>query len=167
MSLYRVGFSGCWHPPLTLIDIVTRFHKTAALQDFFEQNIDKFLPDSSYTIEIEAIWTLPRFKCQLYEFTPLQNPDGHMMALKNGRFQQSRPKSIPLALSQTSNLKHSLMPFEQYLQQLINDNLDDFANICYTEMEDPFMDKLLHLLVKYKGRDPKEVSFISTALPAS
>jgi hypothetical protein len=145
---------------LTQPDIVTRFHQDRVMQHYFEENIQTFVNDATYTIEILAIWTLPRMKCELYEFKPIGNPFGSHMALTNGKFQFSKPRCIPLALSQTTskNIKQDLVPYEAYVQKLIDENLEKFAEICYAEMDDNFMDHLLKLLVKYKPRDDKEVS---------
>jgi hypothetical protein len=139
-------------------DIITRFHKDSAMQHFFEQNIHTFVSGSTYTLEIVAIWSLPRMSCQLYEFQPLGNPLGSHMALKQGKFEFSKPACIPLALSQSCsrNAKADLVPYERYVQELIEGHLTEFADICYAEMEDGFMDELLHLLIKYRGRNTQE-----------
>jgi hypothetical protein len=139
------------------VGVVTSFHQENIMLEFFKENVGNFVDGSTYDLEICTIWTLPRFKCQLYEFQPKESEFAKHMALENGKFVFSKPKCIPLALSQspTRHSKHQMASFEAYVDQLVDENLEDFAKICYSEMDDSFLEKLLGLLVRY--RDQKEV----------
>ncbi|KAF2405621.1 hypothetical protein EJ06DRAFT_526134 [Trichodelitschia bisporula] len=145
-------------------DILNKMHERQALVDFSKAHIKRF-SNVCIVLNLEPIWGLPRVECKVYEFEPLtRDLLFQYQYVKNqttGKWDLRKQPCPPIAMIEVENMDRQI--YDQYLTDVADNYLGEFAGRFYKSEQDDFCARLLHLMVQYhraSGPNDEEKSLL-------
>jgi hypothetical protein len=146
-------------------DVIGRLHTHDALKAWCGEHIHRW-SGINIKLKFHVIWRLPPIECEVYEFEPktrellrdfqwFTNPE-------TGRKQRVEKPSPPLAMVQIEHTDRQR--YERYLNKIVDNYLEKFADICFDGVQDDFQGRLLRMMIRLKPDNKEEVRFLSPDL---
>lgn len=116
-----------------------------------------------YELELSLLWRQPPIMVQLHEYQPKAHGDTktvmYILDKTQDRYVKQFKYAVPLALAKEQWYTDDVVPYEQYLDDIIKDRtrLRRFGQTCYSGFSDDFLKRLLEIFMDYNPADEKEV----------
>jgi hypothetical protein len=142
-------------------DILAQTHSDVALTQFGKKHIENWLDHGRpFSLRLEPIWGLPTLDIEVYEFNAKTD---ELLVQRQWFYNEKTRKNQciekvcpPLGMLHLN--QNEVRKYDQYVQMLVDNHMNRFAQKCYASNLDDFMERLLLLLVKYEPDKPDEVS---------
>jgi hypothetical protein len=146
-------------------DILAQNHTDAALVQFGAKHISRWLDHGkAFSLRLEPLWGLPTLHVDVYEF---QASTDELLVQRQWYYNQETRKnecrekvSPPLGMVRLQQT--DIRKYDQYVQMLVDQHMNRFAQKCYSNNLDDFMERMLLLLIKYDPEKTEEVRLQDT-----
>jgi hypothetical protein len=138
-------------------DILNKMHEPHALKAFVGEHIGGW-SGTAIKLKFSCIWGLPPLELEVYEFEPrtseLLTKVEYFMSRNNVReFVQTN--SPPLGMVQIEDLDRQ--KYDRYLNRIVDNHLEKFADRAFKFEKDDFQGRLLKLMVNLRPEQKDEV----------
>ena len=133
-------------------------HEHSALKAWCGQHIRRW-SGVQMKLKFHVIWSLPPIECEVYEFEPRTQELLHEYEWRfnpqTGRKHRVDKACPPLAMVQIEH--NDRQRYDRYLNKIVDNHLERFAEICFDKNSEEFQSRLLRLMVKLKPDNREEV----------